>query len=531
MVSHRIELQSPKLFERSGSAPILLERGDRRFMQNVLAELGDPARHAAARASAVKERKGGGFHLYQPVHRVFHLAVVGVVCQDGPQKPRLDPLRIESAGLVVRKVRDGQGRSLGELAWVTGADGRSRWELPELWDAADKQALLNPSGHVGLPFADPDPARRPTKSTGLALLDARIATLKQRGAGRTEAVSPLFPLPPQACAAAGETLLVGLVPTASRQSEEAPDFELPSRDELERGGFFPDRLTAAASRQAVPFPRDVIDLSEVNEGSAPKRNNPEFSDYVDFVREMLVGFDARGSSAPSQRLRRALQQLKLEFRTSATSAVSERSLYDHLVDAGEVLVDGKRGPSFRMPERWAQISAAQEAELKDAMLGTAQTRFSSLSLDRGRFGDRDASYVVRTYVRVRSHDGCAPVLSWSDPSPEFKIAPWFDSSPGPRPTIELPNPLRDGLGSIKPNVTFAVPSSISNVLGINSPEDLLGGKGRETNDSGLMWLCSFSIPIITICAFIILNILINLLNFVFWWMPFVKICIPIPKPK
>ena len=47
----------------------------------------------------------------------------------------------------------------------------------------------------------------------------------------------------------------------------------------------------------------------------------------------------------------------------------------------------------------------------------------------------------------------------------------------------------------------------------------------ESLDLGL--ICSFSIPIITICALIVLMIFINLLNIVFWWMPLLKICFPI----
>ena len=41
-------------------------------------------------------------------------------------------------------------------------------------------------------------------------------------------------------------------------------------------------------------------------------------------------------------------------------------------------------------------------------------------------------------------------------------------------------------------------------------------------------ICSFSIPIITICAMIVLFIFVILLNIVFFWMPFLKICFPLP---
>ena len=42
-------------------------------------------------------------------------------------------------------------------------------------------------------------------------------------------------------------------------------------------------------------------------------------------------------------------------------------------------------------------------------------------------------------------------------------------------------------------------------------------------------ICSFSIPIITICALIVLMIFLSLLNIIFWWLPFFRICFPFPK--
>ena len=48
----------------------------------------------------------------------------------------------------------------------------------------------------------------------------------------------------------------------------------------------------------------------------------------------------------------------------------------------------------------------------------------------------------------------------------------------------------------------------------------------EPLDLGL--ICSFSIPIITICALIVLMIFVILLNIVFWWLPFFRICFPVP---
>ena len=44
-------------------------------------------------------------------------------------------------------------------------------------------------------------------------------------------------------------------------------------------------------------------------------------------------------------------------------------------------------------------------------------------------------------------------------------------------------------------------------------------------DLGL--ICSFSMPIITICALLVLMIFVILLNIVFWWLPFFRICFPL----
>jgi hypothetical protein len=41
-------------------------------------------------------------------------------------------------------------------------------------------------------------------------------------------------------------------------------------------------------------------------------------------------------------------------------------------------------------------------------------------------------------------------------------------------------------------------------------------------------ICGFSIPLITICAFIVLQIFLVLLHLAFFWLPFIRICIPFP---
>ena len=42
-------------------------------------------------------------------------------------------------------------------------------------------------------------------------------------------------------------------------------------------------------------------------------------------------------------------------------------------------------------------------------------------------------------------------------------------------------------------------------------------------------ICSLSIPIVTICAFILLIIMVKLLDTIFNWIPFFRICFPVPN--
>ena len=57
--------------------------------------------------------------------------------------------------------------------------------------------------------------------------------------------------------------------------------------------------------------------------------------------------------------------------------------------------------------------------------------------------------------------------------------------------------------------------------------------GPCKSDSGIEvgMICSLSIPIITICALLLLMIIVTLLDIIFRWMPFFLFCFPIPKLK
>ena len=143
-------------------------------------------------------------------------------------------------------------------------------------------------------------------------------------------------------------------------------------------------------------------------------------------------------------------------------------------------------------------------------------------------------YVLR-YVYERAQ--CDPPHRYvSLPTQPFTLASFFDpDAPGRDIRIQLPTDVSiAGLRKFKKNVAFMMSADLRNKMAAISgkEKDILDGK--EPGSEGgftIGHICSFSIPIITLCAFIVLFIFLILLNIIFWWLPFLKICFPILIPK
>lgn len=130
-------------------------------------------------------------------------------------------------------------------------------------------------------------------------------------------------------------------------------------------------------------------------------------------------------------------------------------------------------------------------------------------------------YVTRLIYR-RPQCGPAHPEVVSSRSEPFVLAPYFDPDAPARPVrIALPfDASIKGLRQFRKSVKLVLSDALrQKVKGIG---DLGGIQGPGFDCGGI----ALSIPIITICAMIILFVFLNLLNIVFWWLPFVKICFP-----
>jgi hypothetical protein len=155
---------------------------------------------------------------------------------------------------------------------------------------------------------------------------------------------------------------------------------------------------------------------------------------------------------------------------------------------------------------------------------------------------------------VHLNEDCGPIHppTLSEPSEPFELASFFDPDAPARPIrISLPmdtSPaglrkhargtafvLSDmlcgqvqrakGLGLID-LIRHVLPWPLHKQLNAGG---LSGGGCKNGNNVEIGMICSLSIPIVTLCALILLMIIVSLLDFIFRWLPWFVFCFPVPK--
>ena len=160
---------------------------------------------------------------------------------------------------------------------------------------------------------------------------------------------------------------------------------------------------------------------------------------------------------------------------------------------------------------------------------------------------RSPWFTVRCVFERPHCTGVKPAVV-SDPTSAFKMAAFFDPDAPARP-IRVPMPADTtpaGLRKFDKNTAFVMSDvlcgQVSAIRGLTFADLImavlpwplhkdLGISPGSCQEGGVEMgmVCSFSIPIITICALIMLMIIVKLLDIVFFWMPFFQICLPVPK--
>lgn len=466
----------------------------------------------AERLAAMRRlRKGPAddvLELNQPIHRRFQIALFEAFCVR-PGSPRLDPAKITGSGLVIRRLRENRREG-----WIKRGNSIEGWI------------------RVADPDADPDPAKAARHHANAAIRQAIAARQGQPQVPAKETVHGLYPAPPDVCEAIGKTVLFGVIPVVSAESSDmaadAIDYNaLQGEDRIEMIGHLSEYLKDRPERD-MPRKREVLAPEWNVLDATTMTSDSRLSSLGTFLHQMTVELDALGQGAAARALMAVLGEISLPVTEDIYGGVTSSVTAAEFVRmAGPVLIGRERNSGgFAMPIRWPAVSADLGNRLTEAALACLSEQYKARVGPPGKFADDNAQYVVRGFMRVAGHDGCPDKLVWSMESERFRILPWWDGD-GPGTSISLPSIRK--LKSVKPSVAFSMPPEIANLFKGDLKKVADGNAQEDT--SGIAWLCSFSIPFITICAFICLNIFLGLFDLIFRWMMWIKVCIPIPKGK
>jgi hypothetical protein len=438
----------------------------------------------------------GHVKLYQPAHGHFNLVAATLVCRVAGLPDRaVDPATSESVSFVMRRVAGAD-----ELAW----DG-SNWVEIEAKDKPAENEQLAPL--FPLPYRTGDRTRRlfvgllPTssiesfKSGGGALSfspqpgdrpdeppDRRLEDLD------TKVIDPLF------------ALAASTIPPDLSPSDQAAFASAEAAQRLETSRFL------------------LLDL-----GDFLLRNAPQLWAAVQNEREPSVS----GLAGAYNLLRNTWADVdrRATWLGSLLSVWAERDrIWGDVDDAPAFEVNLAHG-TMDPTELRAKIALALPART-EAQKQEPQPPFEVPKLDPRP----DTFYVVRCVYRRPICGPLHPDLV-SDPSQPFAIAGFFDLDAPARPVhISLPiDTTIAGLRKAPKNVSFLISTELrAQMERVTSLKKATDGQLASAQSFDLGVICSMSIPIITICALILMMLILIVLNMVFWWMPFVRTCFPIP---
>lgn len=251
------------------------------------------------------------------------------------------------------------------------------------------------------------------------------------------------------------------------------------------------------------------------------------------LAHLYAGFDAAlaaaGTSAVAQRDARAAS-----VETTIAGAISSAPSLD--AQGLDFLEQPACGLLMLPAFRFAQTPFAT---LRDAAAASYTSRPEALALPEARAIDAqprlrfDAEhlYAAWGWARVAGRTPCEPDrLVWTLRSEPFSIADPTDLL-GARPASiqmpDIPRLLRDipriARARARPFAGIAAPPGSGVKVG-----DAMADTRR---DFGLGMICNFGIPILTICALILFNIIFSILIKLpaFSWMLFLKFCLPFTK--
>lgn len=511
--------------------------GTARFQDQVAGAETHQTGHEAAAPSEV-------IPMYQPAHERYYLVTASLVCRErGLPDRTVDTGNEESVSFVLRRIVHADVD--------TGGGGHVEYG----WFGDEWRPVQNP-GEVG-----------------------RVTPDSEEGKEKTEEQIPLFPQtygPDTTLERSGGTrrLWAGLIPVARRETYESAPVRGGTDDEDEQGleedrdagqhslddprktyfqtrvvGAFDDLEGERGNEDVTvddlrgPFVYAALDLYEFLDEHVPDTaswvRGGDWESPRNSLERLLIRGESWSSSFPVQFIpKEQSDERRPAHWAEVLSVVGE---YRDELNAGEISTEDiapfSGAASTHLGDAIARLTGTNQ--LKSRVFGQLQPLDSIDELPNRlqppaaatQSGATSGEYVVRcVYDRPNCPPSRTPVVSV--PSRRFRLASFFDAeAPARAVNISLPSASIADLRKSSQSVTMQFTKELRNQA--QRVQDLTLDaldEGKIGNSPGVNigMICSLSIPIITICALILLLIIVVVLNIVFWWLPFFKICFPLP---
>ncbi len=552
VTAHKAKLVTP-YYADPGDGTMLHRYLDDAFVQRFNQEA-SAGKLTGTSAQAWRERDRFGAHagehvtLRLPIHRTFYMVSCEVSC-DQIGTPAFDPLKVVSAGMVVRRgspeaCQSWQVREGVALGWQE--EGAAEHE-PDINRRLSNRGLIKPK----------NPAPLYSGEQTHPLYPLLIERQDEKGRSRKHTLlSGYLPL--------GGTVDATLLPTVNQREIGSAQEKVSSAGQLaeqawpfgswdgvssELGNSCTGSLEQVAGEVCGNFDWNQATGLQIDHGIP----TPAFALLLRTLIERYHISDR--SISENEALRNQLQQLNFYHGLSVDESDGDLSLIgrhthgnflEYIEGATESLLNWYAEKDFvesggdsdditvsdHLPDLHYDlyITEQQARSIRELMVLRAEQaeQIVEEALPLPRYGQaEDDTYFLRPFVRYLDECG-KEQITWGPVSKPFRVVSMMDPEAVRPSVIQLPE-----LGDIKrgfaKGVTFLTPKSLADIMEQMTPTAELGVKNNKKKNrlsACLGFSLSFSIPIITICAMILLMIIINILNIFLKWLPWAFMKLP-----
>jgi hypothetical protein len=507
--------------------PLLLQFETDDFMDEFLRIAARREPDELAKAVAVPARANKPLKLFQPIHERYYLACASLCCRL-PGFPDRDPHLAdgENVFFVMRKIvseKDAAGNALErEYAWVIDERRKGQWKL--LVDGA----AAPDAGEERLPLFPTTAGNERSFFFGYVPVTSRATFRPADDSPLVVTENPDDPRPNKFNENITRALTSLLDPKTFPAGPVAPDQSMPlNQSKPEDVKNLKQQISLFLLYDLDTFLQQYLPkVSARLKGQNPALTQEE-QDVVDYLQDRT----GPGPGGPTN-LALALKDVSSK-RQDIANLVSSDPLPDTIPRydlsqfnfAGTTAADLERSviealpvydPKSPPPPPPVGVDPAPKIEAPKLL------------------ANGNELYALRcVYERAQCEP---PQFFISRRTEEFVLASALDpEGPTRQVRLELPRDVSiAALRGFKKSVGFVMSKEMRNkvarITGFEKAlikDEDIGGEGGF----GLGFICTFSFQIIFIIAFFLLLMFAFILNIVFWWMAFFRICLPIPVKK